>query len=226
MADDPASRGEPELLSRAVEFCPEDAARRSCSSRRRVDSDRLHEREIDHQPAVAHGVAGDGVTTSAYRDEQVVLTGKAHSLYDVVSTRTAGDERRMPVDGAVPDAARFVVAFLVRPQECTPEPSPQILDWCPGDGCNFVHCAIPPSFSILPCSSRSLSLMAGLAAREPLSRLDDSLSYLRDNFATETCRIAVKLTLVCSLFCERCYPMLGNILTGGGSPRLYTLRIS
>jgi len=73
--------------------------------------------EIEHDAPVAHGVAGDGVTASTHRDEQVALPSEPDGLQHVVGTRTPGDERRTPVDGAVPDPARLVVALLARPQQ-------------------------------------------------------------------------------------------------------------
>ena len=77
VADDAARGGEPERLGGAVELAPEEPAGRPRGARRRIDPDRLHQREVDHQPAVADGVTGDGVPAAAHRDEQVALPREA-----------------------------------------------------------------------------------------------------------------------------------------------------
>jgi hypothetical protein len=59
---------------------------------------------------------GDGVTTSTHRDEQVALPREPDGLDHIVGARAPGDEPRMPVDGAVSDAAGLVVALLALPQ--------------------------------------------------------------------------------------------------------------
>ena len=42
---------------------------------RRVDSHALHRRHVEHDPAVAHAVAGDVVAAAAHRDRHAVLAG-------------------------------------------------------------------------------------------------------------------------------------------------------
>jgi hypothetical protein len=114
LAHDPGGRRQAEPLRRPVELTQQRAAARPHRACSRVDLDRVHEREVDHQPVVAHGVPGDGVSAAAHRDGQIPFPRETDGLDDIVRARAPGDERRSPVDGAVPDAAGFVVAFLAR----------------------------------------------------------------------------------------------------------------
>ena len=44
----------------------------------RVDPDPLHRRQVNHQPAVAHGGARDVMTAAPYRQQQLVRRGEAN----------------------------------------------------------------------------------------------------------------------------------------------------
>ena len=123
----------PNWLGGAVELAPEEPAGGAGGPRGRIDPDRFHQREVDHHPAVADRVTGDGVPATADRDQHVPFARKADGLDDVVCAGTAGDQRRSPVDRAVPDPAGLVVSFLARPQQRAPEPSAQAFDQSHGD---------------------------------------------------------------------------------------------
>jgi len=128
VAHDSAGGGEPVLLGGAIELSQENPAGRAHGTARWVHLNRLHEREVYHEPPVAHGVSGDGVPAPAYRDEQVALRREPDGLDDVVEARAKGDERRTPIDGAVPDAASFVITLLSGLHQRIPEAGAQRLD--------------------------------------------------------------------------------------------------
>jgi hypothetical protein len=73
-------------------------------------------------------VAGDGVTAAAHRDEKVMLATEADRFHDVVPSDTARDEGWPPVDGAIPHAPRFVVAFFTRLEQGSAVSRPQCSD--------------------------------------------------------------------------------------------------
>jgi hypothetical protein len=73
-------------------------------------------------------VAGDGVTAAAYRDEKIVLAPEADRFHDIVPSDTARDEGWPPVDGAVPYAPGFVIAFFIRLEQGSAESRPQSSD--------------------------------------------------------------------------------------------------
>jgi hypothetical protein len=97
-------------------------------ARVRVDANRLHQREVDHQAAITDRVSGDGMAAAANRDEQVAGAREADRLDDVVGARAACDQRRMPINRTVPNAPGLVVAFLPRPQQRAAETRPQLRD--------------------------------------------------------------------------------------------------
>src|SRR5215468_11988164 len=67
-ADDAPRRDETEALGRRVEIEPGRAAIGAGGPGVAVDVDPAHEREIDHQAALAHAVSGGVVPASAYGD--------------------------------------------------------------------------------------------------------------------------------------------------------------
>ena len=66
VGDDAADGGEPEELRLAVELAPQHARLGARRPRCRVDSNALHRRQVDHEPAVAERVAADSVATGAH----------------------------------------------------------------------------------------------------------------------------------------------------------------
>src|SRR5687767_15209035 len=73
-------------------------------------------------------MSGQAVTPASHRDEQVVGASEVHTLHNVGGTRATRDQRRTLVEGAVPDAARGVVALAANEQQGTPQRRAQLLD--------------------------------------------------------------------------------------------------
>ena len=115
-----AGDGEAVLLRRGVELAPADATAGDGGLRLRVDLDRLQQREVDHQAAVADGVAGGCVTAALHGDEQVVLAREVDALLDVVGVGGLGDQAGVLVDHAVEDVTGFVVAGVARARRTWP----------------------------------------------------------------------------------------------------------
>src|SRR5215472_15267654 len=108
VADDPAGGGEGERLRGSVELAPQNAARGPGGAGRRVNADRLHQGEVDHDPAVADGVTGHRVPAAADGDKEVALAREPDGGRHIVRAGATGDERRMAIDATVPDAAGLV----------------------------------------------------------------------------------------------------------------------
>jgi hypothetical protein len=99
-----------------VQLRPDDAAPDRGRFRGGIDSDALHQSEIDHHATVCHGSAGDVVATAANRDLELGTTSERQSGDDVVRGPAAHDQRRLAVDQAVVNRARLVVVGIVRVQ--------------------------------------------------------------------------------------------------------------
>ena len=69
-----------------------------------------------------------GVATGPHRSEQLVLTPKIHRLLDVGRARAARDQRRLLVEGRVPEAARAVIVGVVRQQYVAAQAGRECLD--------------------------------------------------------------------------------------------------
>ena len=68
-----------------------------------------HGRQIDDEAVLGDGVTGDGVAAAADGGEEVVLPTEADGGDDVRHAAAASDQRRLPLDVAVPDLTGAVV---------------------------------------------------------------------------------------------------------------------
>jgi len=131
-------RGEAEGLRRAVDVAEQRARAHARRPRDGVHLDGSLGREVDHDARVAHRVARNVVAPAAHGEGQAVLASEAHRSDDVVAVRAASDERRPPVDHAVPDAPRRVVLPVAGPDQDAGEIAVQR-----PDGCLIEHGASP-----------------------------------------------------------------------------------
>ena len=115
--DDAAGDGEAVELRLAVQLAPAHARLHARRTGGRVDVDALQWREVDRDAALADAPAGDAVTAPANRDLQARLAGEVDGGDDVGLAVAPRDQRGAPVDEAVVDASRLLVARLVRDGE-------------------------------------------------------------------------------------------------------------
>jgi hypothetical protein len=108
--DDAAWGCEPERGGGAVELADPDTGLRADRAPPGVDVDALHQGEVDHQPAVGDGLAGDVVTSAADRDLEPLLPAEVDRVGHVGRVQTACDHGGPLVDQAVVDAPGLVVA--------------------------------------------------------------------------------------------------------------------
>ncbi len=83
VGDDPARGRQPVELRLAVELAPQDAGLGADRARRRIDADPLHRREVDDQPAVADGRAGDVVAAAADGDFELLRSRELYGIHDI-----------------------------------------------------------------------------------------------------------------------------------------------
>jgi len=111
-----ASGRQPEGLGLLIELSPRHACVGAGRAVRRIDAHALRPAEIDHQAAIAHGTAGDVVPASADCHDEIVSPGKVDASHHIRCAGTAGDQRRVPIDHAIPDLACPILA-VVRAQQ-------------------------------------------------------------------------------------------------------------
>ena len=68
------------------------------------------------------------MAASAHRSQQLMLAGKIHGLLNIGGARTARDQRRLLVEGSVPDSTRPVVVLAARQQHRTAQAGSEALD--------------------------------------------------------------------------------------------------
>ena len=79
----------------------------------RVNLNVFHQRQIDHQAAVAYRLPADAVGAATHGDHEIVVARKLNGSNDVGCTRAARDERRTLVNLTVPHAPCFVIPRIL-----------------------------------------------------------------------------------------------------------------
>ncbi len=92
---------------------------------RRIDTDALHQRQIDDEAVVDAAKARAVVAAAANRDQEALLAAEVDGRDHIRRVDTAGDQARPLVDHPVVDSARvFVVWDILRyqvPANLSPE---------------------------------------------------------------------------------------------------------
>ena len=79
----------------------------------RIGLYRVHVREVDHQPPVAHRLPGPGVAAAPDRNQELPFPGEGYGQAHVLCGRTPGDEGGMFVVHAVPDFTSAVILGMI-----------------------------------------------------------------------------------------------------------------
>jgi hypothetical protein len=108
-------------LRGGVELAPGQAGAEATGATLDVDLHPLHRTHVDDDAVVAARVAGARVPAPADGDHEVLLAGMVQRELDVLGARASRDQQRSPVDRAVEQAARLVVAGIAGPDELAAE---------------------------------------------------------------------------------------------------------
>ena len=110
-----------------------------------VDVDPAHQRQIDHQAALADAMPGGVVPTSAYGDLQRVRPGEVKGPRHVVGIEATHDHGRPAVDQRVEAAARRIEPLVRGGEHGAAKRSPQLGQAVNGAGRidRFTHVNIP-----------------------------------------------------------------------------------
>ena len=121
--DDPAGRRETEGVRCVVEVAPRRAGIGTSGLVPRIHAHRAHLRHVDDEAAVVRPESGSAVPAAAHGQIEPVLAGEVHGSDDVADLLGLHDRQRPPVEHAVVDRARFVVAssaaVITRPRTCS-----------------------------------------------------------------------------------------------------------
>src|SRR5207244_12884490 len=110
-------RREPVRLRGGVELTPGHAGLRPRHACLRIDVDPLQRREVEHDPAVADGMAVDTVTAALDGERQAGLAREEDAGDDVGRTRATHDQPRAAVDHRVEDGACLVITVVTSLEE-------------------------------------------------------------------------------------------------------------
>ena len=102
------------LLGRPVQRTQKGAALYPRARLNRIDTNRTHRGEIDHQPVMRHPLAEHAMSTATNADLEVEIAGRPNSCPYVGDIAAANDEAWPPVDHRVPYRARRVIAGISR----------------------------------------------------------------------------------------------------------------
>ena len=139
VGDQAAGRREAEGLGVAVDVAPGGAALDPGAAPFGVDPHGAHERQVEHQPAIAHGVARDVVAAAADGHRQAMLAGEADGVDDVGDAAAAHDGVRAAIDHRVPHGPCRVVARIAVDQHLALQAAAQgsqVQSWC---RCRRIH---------------------------------------------------------------------------------------
>src|SRR5688500_2150200 len=75
-----------------------------------IDIDALHQRQIEHNAAVAGGITGGIMTAATHSQEDIVLASEVHGGDDISRARASHNQSRLFVDHLVPNEPDFVVS--------------------------------------------------------------------------------------------------------------------
>ena len=108
-ADDPDGNRKPVLVCRLQHVLEKGPAADARHLRARVDLDRVHFGQVDHEPVVDRAEAATVVAAAPHCDPQPVLDAVAHGRDHIRLVEAVGDRRRPLVDHRVVQRARLVV---------------------------------------------------------------------------------------------------------------------
>jgi hypothetical protein len=126
--DHPAGDRKAVALRGGIELAPRQAGAGECAAPIGIDLELLHAGHVDDETVVAHRPAGKAVTAGADRHAQAGGPPERHRRGHVGGALTPHDQRRTPIDHAVPDAARGVVLRIVGRDEGSADESTQARD--------------------------------------------------------------------------------------------------
>ena len=95
------------------------SARTVC--RHGIDPQAFHQRQVNHQAALADARASEAMRPAAHGHQQMVLTGEVDRLHDVGDPNRADDQARPPVDIAIPNPAGLLIAVITGSDEWAAE---------------------------------------------------------------------------------------------------------
>src|SRR6516225_7144919 len=130
-----------ELLRLLVKIRQRRAGLNTGGARGRIDMDRLHQREVDQEPALADSVSGDVMAAAPHREQKLSVPSKLDRFDDVGSTHAARHDGRTAVDHRVPDGASGLVSVLTWQGEIAAHLVPQAPENLLRDDPCCVECA-------------------------------------------------------------------------------------
>ena len=111
---DTARRCQTERLRLTIKLSLSESGLGAHRSGHRIDTNTLHQREVDDQPPIAEGLPSDIVTATADGHEKAIGASEVDRGDDIGGAGAARDERGIHVDHRVPDLTNDVIALIRR----------------------------------------------------------------------------------------------------------------
>jgi hypothetical protein len=104
------------LLGRAIKCTQQCPALHPGSLLNRIDANRPHRCEVDHESVIRDRLAEHAVSAAPHADLEVEIARRSNGCLHVRGIAAASDEAWPPVDHRVPHRARRVIARISRHQ--------------------------------------------------------------------------------------------------------------
>ena len=123
--DDATGDRQPEGLGLAIDIPPGRPALDAHDTSVGIDPHATHRRQIQHQPVIADAVAGDAMSSSPHRGQQLLLAGQVDRVDDISGARALHDQARAAICQAILDNPGLVIPVVLRRQQPTPKGHPK-----------------------------------------------------------------------------------------------------
>ena len=121
IGDDPGRHGQSEGVGRMIHVPEQGATLDTGGPRDRIDPNATHAREIDDEAVIDGAETGSAVSAAPDGDVEPLVATEADCRDDVGDIGGTDDQRRASIDHAVLDAARVVVARVLRADDVASE---------------------------------------------------------------------------------------------------------
>jgi hypothetical protein len=83
----------------------------------RINSNRFHPGQVNHQTPVTNTLAPDVMPTTVYGKQQIVVSGEIDGVHHISNTGATADQSGLPIDHCIPHRTGAVISGGFRSQQ-------------------------------------------------------------------------------------------------------------